>query len=84
MTKLWNLIQAYPVRAQGIVVAAIATGTAFGLGWDGVQVGAVTGLSAAILMFLTEKVVTPTAAPQLPNGTSVTTPEGGNAMVTPA
>jgi hypothetical protein len=75
---VWALILREPVYTQGFVVAAIATGTAFGLGWNGAQVGAVSGLSAAFLALLTRQAVTPVAQPTLPAGTSVTvvTPEG--------
>ncbi len=60
LRALWALVRKYPVRAQAVVVASIACGTAFGLGWSGVQVGAVTGLSAAVLAFVTEQAVSPT------------------------
>lgn len=72
VNALWRLIKRYPVRAQALIVAAIATGTAFGLGWDGVQVGAVAAFTAALLALVTEQVVTPVAAPTLPLGTPVT------------
>jgi hypothetical protein len=55
----WALVRAYPVRAQAIIVAGLAVGTSFGLNWTGIQVGAVVGLTAAILAFFTEKAVTP-------------------------
>ena len=58
----WRLIRKYPVRAQAVVVAGIAVGTAFGLGWNGVQVGAVSALSAAVLAFATEQAVSPVPA----------------------
>ena len=76
--SVWALILREPVYTQGFVVAAIATGTAFGLGWNGAQVGAVSGLSAAFLALLTRQAVTPVSQPTLPAGTSVTviTPEG--------
>lgn len=75
---VWNLILREPVYSQGFVVALIATGTSFGLGWNGAQVGAVSALSAALLSLLTRQAVTPVASPTLPTGTSVTvtTPEG--------
>jgi hypothetical protein len=57
--NLAALIRAYPVRAQAIIVAGLAVGTAFGLSWNGVQVGSVVALTAAVLGFLTEKAVTP-------------------------
>lgn len=75
---VWALILREPVYTQGFVVAAIAAGTSFGLGWNGAQVGAVCGLSAAILSLLTRQAVTPVSQPTLASGTSVTvvTPEG--------
>lgn len=60
ISGFWSLVRKYPVRAQAIIVASLGVGTAFGLGWDGQQVGAVCALSAALLGFLTEQVVTPT------------------------
>lgn len=76
--RTWRLVLKYPVYAQALIVATITLGTAFGLGWSGIQVGAVTGLSAAALAFLTGKAVTPLAEPSLPEGTrvTVTTPAG--------
>lgn len=69
---LWALILREPTYTQTLVVAAIATGTAFGLGWNGAQVGAVSALSAAFLGVLTRQAVTPIAAPVIPSGTTVT------------
>lgn len=75
---IWQRILEEPVFAQALIVAAIAMGTAFGLGWTGAQVGAVTAFSAAVLGFLTRKSVTPLAAPVIAEGTTVTvtTPAG--------
>lgn len=69
---LWSLIKRWPVRAQALIVASIAMGSSFGLGWDGVQVGAVSAFTAALLAFLTEQAVTPISEPTLAAGTSVT------------
>lgn len=74
---LWTLVKKWPVRAQALIVAGIALGTSFGLGWDGVQVGAVSGFTAALLAFLTEQAVTPVAEPTLPAGTAVTVTTAG-------
>jgi hypothetical protein len=84
MKALWALVKRQPVRAQAVVVAAVALFTAFGLGWTGLQVGAVTAFSAAILSFFTETAVTPIEAPALPQGTTVTvlTPAGQPDQVT--
>lgn len=75
---VWDLILREPVYTQALVVAGIAMGTAFGLGWNGAQVGAVSAFSAALLAFLTKQAVTPLAQPSLPSGTevTVTTPAG--------
>lgn len=77
-SAVWKLVKKWPVRAQALIVAAIAMGTAFGLGWNGVQVGAVSAFTAALLAFVTEQAVTPLEAPTLPEGTevTVTTPAG--------
>jgi hypothetical protein len=78
VAALWALVKKWPVRAQALIVATIAVGTAFGLGWNGIQVGAVTGLTAAALAFFTESQVTSVTNPVLPAGTdvTVTTPPG--------
>jgi hypothetical protein len=82
--SFWGIVLRNPVRAQALIVAGIATGTAFGLGWTGLQVGAVTALSAAVLAFFTEQTVTPIEAPAIPAGTTVTvlTPAGQPDQVT--
>lgn len=81
---LWSRVNRYPQRAQSFVVATIALGTAFGLGWDGIQVGAVAAFSAAVLALITEKAVTPTSDPVLDEGQLVTLPDGSRAVVTRA
>jgi len=80
---IWTLIKKYPVRAQGVIVASVAAASAFGLGWDGAQVGAVTGLTAAILSFVTESAVTSMAEPNLSVGTPVNQGAAVVASVTP-
>ena len=76
--SLWALVLAEPVYAQALVVAGIALGSAFGLGWTGAQVGAVSAFSAALLSLLTRRAVTPLDQPVIPAGTAVTvtTPPG--------
>jgi hypothetical protein len=71
------LIKRWPVRAQALIVAGIAMGSAFGLGWDGAQVGAVSAFTAAALALLTEQAVTPLSEPSLPAGTSVNVTTAG-------
>jgi hypothetical protein len=75
---VWGLIKRNPVYSQALVQATIGIATSFGLGWTAQQVGSVMAGSAAVLAFLTQTQVTPTAAPSLPVGTSltVTTPPG--------
>jgi uncharacterized membrane protein YjjP (DUF1212 family) len=77
-SRLWTRVLEEPVYTQALVVAGIAMGTAFGLSWDGTQVGAVTAFSAAVLAFMTRQAVTPLENPSIPAGTvlTVTTPEG--------
>lgn len=67
-----TLVLKEPVYTQALVVAGIALATAFGLNWNGAQVGAVSAFSAAFLAFLTKQVVTPLSAPSVPAGTPVT------------
>ena len=76
--NLWSLVLQQPVYAQALVQASIALATAFGLNWNGVQIGATMAFSAAVLAFLTQKAVTPIESPVLEAGTavSVTTPAG--------
>lgn len=79
------LIKKWPVRFQALIVAGIALGSAFGLSWDGAQVGAVSAFTAALLAFFTEQAVTPVSEPVVPSGTEVTvvTPgPGANTTVT--
>jgi hypothetical protein len=54
-----ELLKSEPVALQGLVVALITTGTAFGLHWSAEQVAAVTGLSAVILSVITRTQVSP-------------------------
>ena len=76
--SVWALVLAQPVYAQALVQASIALATAFGLNWNGVQIGATMAFSAAVLAFFTQKAVTPIENPVLPMGTVVTveTPVG--------
>jgi hypothetical protein len=76
--RSWALIKRNPVRAQYLIVSAIALGTSFGLNWTGLQVGAVSAFTAAVLGFLTEQNVTSLENPTLPQGAmvTVTTPAG--------
>ena len=67
-----TLVKKWPVRFQALIVAGIALGSAFGLQWNGAQVGAVSAFTAALLAFLTEQAVTPVSEPTLPSGTPVT------------
>jgi len=71
LKAILNLVRAQPVYTMGLVQAAIGLATAFGLGWTGQQIGAVMIFSAAVLTFITQKIVTPVAAPILPSGSVV-------------
>jgi hypothetical protein len=44
---------------QALIVAAIATGTSFGLNWTNEQVGSITGFTALLLAYLARMLVTP-------------------------
>jgi hypothetical protein len=71
MTALLNLIKGQPVYTMGLIQAAIALGTSFGLNWTGEQIGAVMIFSAALLSFVLQRAVTPLSAPSLPAGSVV-------------
>jgi len=75
---IWHRVLEEPVYTQGLVVAGIALATAYGLGWNGAQVGAASAFSAAFLSWLSRKAVTSVSNPTLPQGTvvTVTTPAG--------
>jgi hypothetical protein len=64
--SLLDTIKAEPVLAQGVVVAAVAMGSAFGLGFTGEQVGAVTSFTASVLMLITRRYVSPLGGTPLP------------------
>ncbi len=52
-------LQSETVAIQGVIVAGIAVGTSFGLGWTNTQVAAVTGFSAVVLALVARSQVTP-------------------------
>ena len=54
-----GFLKSEPVAIQGVVVAAITLGTAFGLHWTSEQVAAVTGFSAVVLSLITRSQVSP-------------------------
>lgn len=64
--SIMDRIEQEPVLAQGVVVSGVALGSAFGLGLSGEQVGAITGFTAAVLMFLTRRYVSPIGGTPLP------------------
>jgi hypothetical protein len=84
VSAILDKISAEPVLAVTLVPSVITVVVAFGLHLTVEQIGGILLLTNALLNILARGEVTPTSAPTLPNGTSVTTPEGGNAMVTPA
>jgi hypothetical protein len=55
-----NLIRKEPVLFQGLLQAGLGVAVAFGLHLSPLQIGAVLGLAAAILSFITRQLVTPT------------------------
>jgi hypothetical protein len=61
---MWQLIKEEPVSTQGIIQAAPALATSFGLGLSSSQMGAILAVTAAILTFLTRQQVTPLANPK--------------------
>ncbi len=73
-----------PALIAGLINAAIALAITFGLNLTMEQVGAIMAFTNLVLAVIVRQVVTPTAAPILDTGTSVTTPTGGNAIVVKA
>lgn len=61
LSWIWANIEAEPVAAQNVVHAILVASCAFGLGWSGPQVAAVSLVTAAVLGFLTRRSVTPNA-----------------------
>ncbi len=62
MNYIINQIKEEPVAFQGLIQVALALGLSFGLNLSNIQVGAILAFSAAVLAFLTRKVVSPVAA----------------------
>lgn len=60
-----------PVYILAAINAILALGIGFGLNLTGEQVGLIMAASTAIIALITNSVVTPVAAPQLPAGTEV-------------
>lgn len=78
-----------PVLLVNLVKTILVLLIAFGVPLTGDQTAAILGLVGIIATmgigaWITRALVTPIAAPVLPTGTPVTTPEGGNAVVSGA
>ena len=63
------LIKQEPVLLQGVVQAALALCTTFGLGLTSGQTAAILAFTAAILSLVTRRIVTPTVNPRKDDGT---------------
>lgn len=61
MNGIRRVIIEEPVMCQSLIVAGIAIGTSFGLGWTAEQIGTMTAFSALLLAFLARAMVTPSA-----------------------
>lgn len=61
MNAIGRLITNEPVMTQGVIQAALAMATSFGLGWTAEQVGMTLAFTAAVLAWITRQQVTPTA-----------------------
>lgn len=72
-----------PAAIAGVIAIAINLALTFGLRWTAEQVSLVNALVVAVLALIVRQNVTPTADPQLPVGTAVKTPTGGEAVVAP-
>jgi hypothetical protein len=73
-----------PAAIAAFVAIAVNLGITFGLNLSSDQIALINALVVAGLALLVRQNVTPTGAPQLPVGTTVTTPGGGAATVTPS
>ncbi len=76
VSSIGRLVEAEPVQAQAIVQAVFGVALAFGIGLSQAQAGALLGLIAAILAFITRQAVTPVARPRDDAGRALT-PDAG-------
>lgn len=72
-----------PAAIAAFLAIAVNLAITFGLNLTVDQVALINALVVAGLALLVRQSVTPVAAPQLPVNTTVTTPSGGAAKVTP-
>lgn len=72
-----------PAAIAAFIAIVINLFISFGLNLTIDQVALINAVVVAGLALIVRQVVTPTAAPVLPAGTSVTTPNGGDATVKP-
>lgn len=71
-----------PAAIAAFIAIAVNLAITFGLNLTPDQVALINALVVAGLALIVRQSVTPTAAPQLPAGTTVTTPDGKAATVT--
>ena len=72
-----------PAAIAGFLAIALNLAITFGLRLSVDQVALINALIVAGLALIVRQSVTPVSAPQLPVGTSVSTPDGGQAVVSP-
>jgi hypothetical protein len=77
LLKLGDLLRSEPVAAQGMMQTTLALVCAFGLGLTAYQIGAILAFSAAVLTFVTRRLVTPNVrvAPTPDAAPDATTPQ---------
>lgn len=72
-----------PAAVAAFLAIAVNLAITFGLKLSVDQVALINALVVAGLALLVRQSVTPVGSPQLPAGTTVATPDGGSARVTP-
>lgn len=73
-----------PAAIAAVIAIGINLAISFGLHLSTDQVALINALAVGVLGLLVRQSVTPTSSPQLAVGTTVTTPNGAAATVTPA
>ena len=79
MSNITNLWGREPAMVLAFAQAVIVLGVSFGLKLTPEQTGAILAVTAVALGLLTRTKVTPTAAPELPQGTTYTVVTPGSA-----
>lgn len=72
-----------PAAIAAVIAIAINLAISFGLRLTVEQVSLINALVVGVLALIVRQAVTPVASPQLPVGTTVTTPQGGTGVVEP-